>query len=76
MGDIGLVAMVDAAADAVVIVVRCSPPGRHQLGSDGQCCCSCSSDRRAGALLVGDIGLVAMVDAAADAVVIVVLVLS
>ena len=59
------------AADAVVIVVRCSPPGRHQLGSDGHCCCSCSSDRRAGALLVGDIGLVAMVAAAADAVVIV-----
>ena len=77
MGDIDLVAMVAAAADAVVIVSWCSPWGGHRLGNDGR---TAAADAAAIVVLVlsswGDIGVVAMVGAAADAVVIVVLVLS
>ena len=63
MGDIGLEAMVAAAADAVVIIalVLSSWEG-HRLGSDGR-----TADDDAAVIVVlvlsswGDIGLVAMV---------------
>ena len=66
-----------AAANAAVIVVLV-PSSWGDIGLMAMIVLLliCGSDRRAGALLGGSIGLVAMVHAAADAVVIVVLVLS
>ena len=73
MGDIGLVAMVAAAADAVVIVSWCSPWGGHRLGNAGR---TAAADAAAIVVLVlsswGDIGLVEMVNATTHAVAIVV----